>query len=61
MEKIIDGILTAAYLVIFTIGTGYSVQKVFYWTRNAALEKAATGLGSLEASTRKMTGGKLDF
>jgi len=60
MEKIIDGILTAAYLVIFTVG-GYIVQKAFYWTRNAALEKAATGLGSLEASTRKMTGGKLDF
>lgn len=53
MEKIIDGILT--------FGSGYTVQKSFYWTRNAALEKAATGLGSLEASTRKMTGGKLDF
>lgn len=61
MEKIIDGILTATYLVILTIGTGFTVQKTFYLTRNAALEKAATGLGSLEASTHKTTGGKLDF
>jgi hypothetical protein len=61
MEKIIDGILTAAYLVIFTVGSGYTVQKAFYWTRNAALEKVATGLGSLEISTRKMTGDKLDY
>jgi hypothetical protein len=61
MEKIIDGILTAAYLIIFTVGSGYTVQKAFYWTRNAAFEKVATGLGSLETSTRKMTGGKLDF
>lgn len=61
MEKIIDGILTAAYLLIFTVGSGYTAKKTFCWTRNAALEKVATGLGSLEASTRKMTGGKLDF
>jgi hypothetical protein len=61
MEKTIDGILTAAYLVILTIGTGLTVQKTFYLTRNAALEKTVTGLGSLEASTRIMTVGKLDF
>lgn len=61
MDKIIDGVLTAAFLIIFTVGGGYSVKKAYYWTRNAALEKAATGLGSLETSTRKMTGGKLDF
>lgn len=61
MDKIIDGILTVVYLAIFTVGSGYTVQKTYYWARNAALEKAATGLGSLESSTRKMTGGKLDF
>jgi hypothetical protein len=61
MDKIIDGVLTAAYLIIFTVGSGYTIQKAYYWTRNAALEKAATGLGSLESSTRIMTGGKLDF
>lgn len=61
MDKIIDGVLTAAYLIIFTVGSGYSVKKAYYWSRNVALEKAATGLGSLETSTRKMTGGKLDF
>jgi hypothetical protein len=61
MDKIIDGVLTAVYLVIFTIGSGDTVEKAYYWIRNAALEKAATGLGSLEASTRKMTGSKLDF
>ncbi len=61
MEKIIDGILAAVYLVLFTVGGGYTINKAYQWTRNAALEKAATGLGSLEAPTRKMTGGKLDF
>lgn len=61
MDKIIDGVLTAAYLVIFTVGTGYTIEKAFDWSRNAAFEKVATGLGSLEGSTRKMTGGKLDF
>jgi hypothetical protein len=61
MEKIIDGVLTAAYVVLLTFGSGYSVRKAYFWTRNAALEKAATGLGSLESSTRIMTGGKLDF
>jgi hypothetical protein len=61
MDKIIDGVLTAAYLVIFTLGSGYMAQKAYYWTKNAALEKASTGLGSLESSTQKMTGGKLDF
>ena len=61
MDKLIDGILTAVYLVVITVGGGYTLQKTYNWTRNAALEKAATGLGSLEASTRKMTGGKLDF
>jgi hypothetical protein len=61
MEKLIDGILTAVYLVVLTAGGGYTLQKTYNWTRNAALEKAATGLGNLESSTRKMTGGKLDF
>lgn len=61
MEKIIDGVMMAIYLVLFTVGGGYTLSKAYHWTRNAALEKAATDLGSLEASTRKMTGGKLDF
>jgi hypothetical protein len=61
MDKIIDGVLTAAYLVLLTLGSGYTIDKAYHWTRNAALEKAATGLGSLESSTRIMTGGKLDF
>ena len=61
MEKIIDGILTFVYLVVFTAGSGYTIHGVYNWSRNAALEKAAKGLGSLEKSTRIMTGGKLDF
>lgn len=61
MEKIIDGILTAAYLLMITLGGGYTLKKTHDWIRNAALEKAATGLGSLEKSTQIMTGGKLDF
>lgn len=48
MEKIIDGILTAAYLLMITLGGGYTLKKTHDWIRNAALEKAATGLGSLE-------------
>lgn len=61
MEKIIDGILMAAYLVLVTVGGGWTLQKAYYWTRNVALEKAATDLGSLEKASRIMTGGKLDF
>lgn len=61
MDKIIDGVLTVAYLLIFTMGSGYTAQKALVWTRNIALEKAATGLGSLESASRKMTGGKLDY
>lgn len=61
MDKIIDGILTAVYLVVLTTGGSFALKKVYYITRNAALEKAATGLGSLEASARIMTGGKLDY
>jgi hypothetical protein len=61
MDKIIDGVLTAVYCVLLTAGTGFTIHKVYNWTRYAALEKAATGLGSLESSTRIMTGGKLDF
>ena len=61
MEKIIDGVLTAAYLVLITVGGGWTLQKAYYWTRNAALEKAATDLGSLEKASRILTGGKLDY
>lgn len=61
MDEIIGGVLTIAYLAALTFGGGYSLHKVYNWTRNAALEKAATGLGSLESPTRIMTGGKLDF
>ena len=61
MEKIIDGVLTAAYLLMITLGGGYSLQKAYHWTRNAALEKAATPMPSLEKATQIMTGGKLDF
>lgn len=61
MDNIIGGILTVAYLVMITVGSGYTVKKAYYWSRNAAFEKIATGLGSLEKSTRKMTGEKLDF
>lgn len=61
MEKIIDGVLTIAYLALVTVGGGYTLHGVYSWSRNVALEKAATGLGSLEKSTRIMTGGKLDF
>jgi hypothetical protein len=61
MDKIIDGILTATYLVLFTFGSGYTLNKAYYWSRNAAFEKIATGLGSLEKSSSIMTGGKLDY
>lgn len=61
MDKIIDRVLTAVYLVLLTAGSGYTLEMVYQWTKHAALEKAATGLGSLESSTRIMTGGKLDF
>ncbi len=61
MDKIIDGVLTVTYLMFLITGSGYTVQKAYKWTRNAALEKASLGLGSLETSTRTMSGGKLDF
>ena len=61
MGNIIDSVLTVAYLFLLTVGSGYTVKKVYSWSRNIALEKAATGFGSLEAPNRIMTGGKLDF
>ena len=61
MDKTIDSVLTVAYLFLLTAGSGYTVKKAYFWTRNAALEKAAKGLGSLEAPTRVMTAGRLDF
>ena len=61
MEKIIDGVLTVTYLLLVTLGSGWTLQKAYYWSRNAALEKAATDLGSLEKASQIMTGGKLDF
>jgi len=61
MEKIIDGIVTVIYLAVFTFGGGYSLKKAYNWSRNVSFEKVATGLGSLEKSSKAMTGGKLDF
>jgi hypothetical protein len=61
MDKIIDGVVTIAYVALLLFGSGYGLKKVYFWTKNAALEKASKGLGSLEAPTRIMTGGKLDF
>lgn len=61
MEKIIDGVLAVAYVALITFGGSYALSKTYNWVRFAALEKAATGLGSLEKSSRIMTGGKLDY
>ena len=59
MEKIIDGVLAVAYLAVIAAGGTYTLDKVYAWTRNAALEKAATDLGSFEHATRIMTGADL--
>jgi hypothetical protein len=32
MDKIIDGILTAVYLVLLTAGSGYTLEKIYHWT-----------------------------
>lgn len=61
MEKIIDGVLVATFAVAVAAGGHYTLRQIYHWSRRAALEKAAQGLGKLEPSTRKMTGGKLDF
>lgn len=61
MEKIIDGILTAALAIAVAYGGHYTLRQIYNWSRMAALQKAAQGLGKLEPGTRKMTGGKLDF
>jgi hypothetical protein len=59
VEKIIDGVVTFAYFALVTWGGTYTLNKIYVWTRNAALEKAATDLGSLEHATRVMTGADL--
>lgn len=62
MEKIIDGVMMSlVFTLVIASGGCFTLQKAYYWSRNAALEKAAKGLGSLERSSRIMTGGKLDY
>lgn len=61
MEKIIDGVLMAAYLTLLALGGHYSLRHAAAWSQRLALEKAHQGLGSLERSARIMTGGKLDY
>ncbi len=61
MEKIIDGVLTLVSVALIGLGGRYTLHQVLDWSRHAAFEKAAQGLGRLEPATQKMTGGKLDF
>lgn len=61
MEKIIDGILTTVVAVLIAMGGKYTLEQTYIWARHKALEKAATGLGSLEKASRTLTGGKLDY
>ena len=61
MEKIIDGIITAAFIFTVAAGGRYTLHQVVAWSQKMAFEKAAQGLGKLEPSTQKMTGEKLDF
>lgn len=61
MDKIIDGILTVVYVALIAMGGKYTLQQAVNWSQKQAFEKVAHGLGSLEPTTQKMTGGKLDF
>ena len=61
MEKLIDAVLTLVSVVVISAGGSYTVREVHDWSKKMALQKAAKGLGRLESTTQKMTGGKLDF
>ena len=61
MEKIIASIVVIIYLVLFSFGGNYTLKQVHQFSRDLAFNKISQGLGSLERSTRIMTGGKVDF
>ena len=61
MEKLIDGILTTVLAVLVAFGGKYTLEQTYVWVRHKSLEKAATGLGSLEKASRTLTGGRLDY
>ncbi len=61
MNTLIDWILTFVSVAVIGVGGTYTVKRAFTWSRTAALEKVAHGLGQLEPAAQKMTGGKLDF
>ena len=61
MEKIIDGIFAMIFVFATVWGGAYSLKSMCEWSRNLAFDKIHQGMGSLEKSTRTMTGGKLDF
>lgn len=61
MEKIIDGVIAIVFTLVIAKGGQLTIQKIYNWSQKAAHQKTIQGFGSLEKSTRQMTGGKLDF
>lgn len=61
MDKIVDGIVTFIFVLATAFGGSYSLKALHAWSQNLAFEKIHEGIGSLEKSTRAMTGGKLDY
>ncbi|MCY4644259.1 MAG: hypothetical protein OXB88_06530 [Bacteriovoracales bacterium] len=57
MRELIKLLLLGLYSLVLLEASKRTLAKV----QMMALEKAVQGLGSLEKSTRLMTGGKLDF
>ena len=61
MKTLIDILVVSLFSIAAIQGSRYGLEKTATFIQMLALEKAATGLGSLESATQKMTGGKLDF
>ena len=61
MRSIIDSAIIGAYIVAAFAGGNFALKKAHDKIQKMALEKAATGLGSMEKIARGMTGKRLNF
>ncbi|MGB0454974.1 MAG: hypothetical protein ACPGJV_14785 [Bacteriovoracaceae bacterium] len=61
MKTIIDSAIMGAYIFATLAGGSFALNKAHDKVQKMALEKAASGLGSMEKISRGITGKKLNF
>ena len=61
MKNLIDSAIMGAYIFAALAGGNFALKKAHDTIQRMALEKAASGLGSMEKIARGMTGKKLNF